>query len=108
MTVRRITHKTPSPSASVPAGDRRTAAKASPRRDLVAVDPTPKAAPPQASDKRSRLTDALFVAHLFATKFQAPQTREKRRAEPAEAEASYRKAAQARAPRPGRVLSRKV
>jgi hypothetical protein len=34
--------------------------------------------------------DAAFLAHLIATREQAPQTREKRRAEPAEALAAYR------------------
>jgi hypothetical protein len=37
--------------------------------------------------------DAAFLAHLIATKAQAPQTRAKRRAEPAEALAAYRKVA---------------
>ncbi len=35
-------------------------------------------------------SDAAFLAHLIATKAQAPQTRAKRRAEPAEALAAYR------------------
>ena len=34
--------------------------------------------------------NAAFLAHLIATKAQAPQTRAKRRAEPAEALAAYR------------------
>jgi hypothetical protein len=34
--------------------------------------------------------DSAFLAHLIATKEQAPQTRVKRRAEPAEALAAYR------------------
>lgn len=34
--------------------------------------------------------DAAFLAHLIATKAQAPQTRARRRAEPAEALAAYR------------------
>jgi hypothetical protein len=36
---------------------------------------------------------ATFLAHLIATKEQAPQTRERRRAEPSEAIAAYREAA---------------
>ena len=36
---------------------------------------------------------AAFLAHLIATKEQAPQTRERRRAEPGVAIAAYRKAA---------------
>ena len=38
--------------------------------------------------------DAAFLAHLIATKAQAPQTRARRRAEPAEALAAYRAAAE--------------
>jgi hypothetical protein len=34
--------------------------------------------------------EAAFLAHLIATKGHAPQTRERRRAEPAEALAAYR------------------
>jgi hypothetical protein len=37
--------------------------------------------------------DAAFLAHLLATKAQAPQTRARRRVEPAEALAAYRAAA---------------
>ncbi len=72
------------------------------RRELVALEPAEPRGKPQ-----SRLADALFLAHLFATRFQAPQTREKRRAEPGEASASYRGAAQHAAPA-GRTLSRKI
>lgn len=56
---------------------------------------------------RSRLADAMFLAHMFATKFRAPQTCEKRRAAPADAEASYRKTTQP-AVRTGRIVSRKI
>ena len=34
--------------------------------------------------------DAAFLAHLIATRTQAPQTRARRRAEPADAIAAYR------------------
>ncbi len=37
--------------------------------------------------------DPAFLAHLIATRTQAPQTRARRRAEPAEAVARYRAAA---------------
>ena len=56
---------------------------------------------------RSRLIDTLFLAHLFATRFQEPQTREKRRADPADANASYRKSAKPAAKK-GRFLSKKI
>jgi len=53
-------------------------------RALVAL--TPAAAPSQSTVYR----DVVFLAHLIATKEQAPQTRERRRAEPADAIAAYR------------------
>lgn len=72
-------------------------------RGLVVVNPKQM----QAKAKPSRYADALFLAHMFASKFDAPQQREKRRADPADVNASYRKSA--RQPvRPGRVLSKKV
>lgn len=46
------------------------------------------AAPPSAPVYRQ----AAFLAHLIATKAHAPQTRERRRAEPSEAIAAYRAA----------------
>jgi phage protein D len=72
-------------------------------RDLVVVNPK-QTAP---KGKPSRYADALFLAHVFASKFDAPQQREKRRAEPADANASYRKSAKPPA-KLGRVLSKKV
>jgi hypothetical protein len=73
------------------------------RRDLVVVNPKQTTQ----QGKPSRYADALFLAHMFASKFDAPQQREKRRADPADANASYRKCV--RQPvRPGRVLSKKV
>ena len=76
---------------------------ASGRRDLVVVNP--KQTPRKAGE--SRYADALFIAHMFASKFDAPQTREKRRAEPADANASYRKSAK-RPAKTGRFLSKKI
>ncbi len=52
-------------------------------RALVATEP---AAPAPVARPRQ----ACFLAHLIATKEQAPQTRERRRAEPTEAIAAYR------------------
>jgi hypothetical protein len=54
-------------------------------RALVAL--TPAVATYKPSDSRRQ---AAFLAHLIATKGQLPQTRERRRAEPAEAIAAYR------------------
>jgi hypothetical protein len=74
-------------------------------RDLIVVNEkqTPRRKQP------SRYADALFLAHMFASKFDAPQQREKRRADPADANASYRKSASAkRAVKAGRVVSKKV
>lgn len=47
------------------------------------------AAPARAASPQTR-GDAAFLAQLIATKVQAPQTRARRRAEPAEALAAYR------------------
>ena len=57
-------------------------------RALVAL--TPPAAPP---DMSAAYRQPAFLAHLIATKDHHPQTRERRRAEPAEALAVYRAAA---------------
>ena len=46
-----------------------------------------EAAAPQAAPV---YREASFLAHLIATKVQAPQTRQRRRAEPSEAIAAYR------------------
>lgn len=56
---------------------------------------------------RPRLTDAVFLAHMIATKVRAPQTCEKRRADPDDANASYRQTTQPIA-RTGRIVSRKI
>lgn len=72
------------------------------QRALVTINPTLTE-----RHVRSRLSDAMFLAHMFATKFRAPQTCEKRRAAPGDADASYRKATQP-AVRTGRIVSRKV
>ena len=72
------------------------------QRAIVAINPTIAERP-----TRSRLADAMFLAHMFATKFRAPQTCAKRQAEPADADASYRKTIQP-AVRTGRLVSRKI
>lgn len=54
-------------------------------RALVALTPTAATHQPSESHRQ-----AAFLAHLIATKDQLPQTRERRRAEPAEAIAAYR------------------
>lgn len=79
------------------------AAASSGSRDLAVVNPR-QTAP---KGKPSRYADALFLAHVFASKFDAPQQREKRRADPADANASYRKSAKKPA-KLGRVLSKKI
>ena len=78
-----------------------------PVRDLVPLHPAP-ADEEKPKPGPSRLTGALFLAHMFATKFKDPQTREKRRAEPGEANATYRKAARPPATRTGRNMSKKI
>jgi len=57
---------------------------AQPSRALAVI------APPAARETPAGRSDAAFLAHLIATNAQAPQTRTKRRAEPAEAIAAYR------------------
>ncbi len=57
-------------------------------RALVPVGPSPGPAPSHAQTRRV----AAFTAHLIATARHAPQTRERRCAEPAEAIAAYRDA----------------
>ena len=54
-------------------------------RALVALTPAAATYKPSESHRQ-----AAFLAHLIATKDQLPQTRERRRAEPAEAIAAYR------------------
>jgi len=54
-------------------------------RALVALTPAAATVKPSESHRQ-----AAFLAHLIATKGQLPQTRERRRAEPAEAIAAYR------------------
>ena len=56
-------------------------------RALVVTSPV---TPPS---KQSSHRQATFLAHLIATKEHAPQTCERRRAEPSEAHAAYRRAA---------------
>ena len=63
-------------------GSEHTSAPAS-RALIVLNEPSPKRAAPR--------RNAAFLAHLLATKNQAPQTRARRRVEPAEALAAYRK-----------------
>jgi hypothetical protein len=55
-----------------------------PSRALVVI------APPQPPSAARPHRNAQFVAHLIATRTQAPQTRIRRRAEPREAAQAYR------------------
>jgi hypothetical protein len=64
------------------------AAPAGESRALVALTPATAAHEPAGLHRQ-----AAFLAHLIATKGQLPQTRERRRAEPAEAIAAYRASA---------------
>jgi hypothetical protein len=60
--------------------------KVSGSRALVPLTPV---APSETPVRGRTHADAGFVAHLIATDQKAPQTRERRRAEPAEAIAAY-------------------
>jgi hypothetical protein len=53
----------------------------------MVVEPAPRAVPPSITSSRS---SADFLAHLIAIDQQAPQTRTRRRAEPAQATLAYR------------------
>ena len=66
---------------------REPAQSAAPASRALTVIATP--APREATPQLPRGNTA-FLAHLIATKDQAPQTREKRRAAPAEVLAAYR------------------
>jgi hypothetical protein len=59
-------------------------------RELVPIGPAAAAPPPRFRPR----CDSAFVAHLIAMAEQVPQLREKRRAEPDEANAAYAAALQ--------------
>jgi hypothetical protein len=71
------------------ASQRAPQAAAAEGRALVAITPAPQA---ERSWTRTRHPGAPFLAQLIATQMQAPQTRVRRRAAPAEAIALYRAA----------------
>jgi hypothetical protein len=75
----------PFPARSSPSAADRAANPATQSRALVPI------APSRLQDARptSRVPCAAFLAHLIATAQQAPQTRARRRAEPADACAAY-------------------
>lgn len=100
----------PSPVAGFPtaahpgplgAGDR-TANPGAQSRALVPVTPSP---PPHAGAMARPRPSAPFLAQLIATAQQAPQTRGRRRAEPADACAAYAAASTAVVPAPTRYGS---
>lgn len=68
---------------SVPAHEPKTESRA-----LVVVEPP--AVQENKQDRPMAYRDASFLAHLIATRAQMPQTRSRRRAEPAEVLAAYR------------------
>jgi len=80
-------------------------AEPSPRRDLVSLRPVEAAAPAHFAQPRPQ---AAFLAHLLAVAQRAPQTQEKRRAEPQEAVNRYTAAGKAAPARPGLSLKRAV
>ncbi|HMK80938.1 MAG TPA: hypothetical protein VK438_14885 [Xanthobacteraceae bacterium] len=78
------------PSATARSAQRPAAApqaEVSESRALVAIEPAAPHASPRAL---ARHPASPFLAQLIATHLQVPQTRERRRAEPAEAIAAYR------------------
>lgn len=75
------------------------------RKDLVLVEPV---RPGSFSPHPRARPQAAFLAHLLAVAHRAPQTLEKRRAEPQDAISRYKAAGQAAPVRPGRSLKRAV
>jgi hypothetical protein len=75
-----------------------------PKSSSRALIPLMPVAPSEAPVRGRARTDAGFLAHLIATDQKAPQTRERRRAEPAEAIAVYTAANAAPAQDQSRVL----
>ena len=76
-----------------PSGFARTRAPAQPANETTECRALVVTAPDAVPETRTLPRQAAFLAHLIATKQQAPQTRERRRAEPSEALAAYRAAA---------------
>jgi hypothetical protein len=76
-------------SSSQARRDADAAAGISGTRALVAVDPPVRVAPGPVPHRR---TPAALVAHLIATVEDHPQTRQRRRASPQDAQAAYRTA----------------
>jgi hypothetical protein len=72
-------------------------------RALTIVEPSPRIVPPTIASNRS---SAQFLAHLIAIDQQVPQTRTRRRAEPAQALAAYRTTLSLAAPSGSPVLSK--
>lgn len=91
---------------------RREIIPADPIRDSFAAEKGRERSPISApvagkSLKRSRLIDKLVLAHRFATGFPKPRLGEKRRTDPADAEANRRNGVK-RPAKPGRISSKKV
>jgi hypothetical protein len=74
------------------------------RRDLVRIEPVA----PASSHFAQPRPQAAFLAHLLAVAQHAPQTQEKRRAEPQVAIGHYTAAGKAAPARPGHTLKRAV
>ncbi len=91
----------PLPARSSPSAADRAANPATQSRALVPI------APSRLQDGRptTRVPCAAFLAHLIATAQRAPQTRARRRAEPADACAAYATASTAAIPAPTRYCS---
>jgi hypothetical protein len=80
-----------------------SAPEENPRRDLLCLEPPALVRHPG----RPR-PQAAFLAHLLAVAQHAPQTQEKRRAEPQDAARRYLAAGRPAPARPGRALKRAV
>lgn len=88
-------------SASI---DMHAAGNTTEARALVPIRPATSGEPENA---RAHRPHAAFLAHLIATARQAPQTRQRRRTEPAEAVAAYAERATA-SPANGSAIARSL
>ena len=101
--IRRIAAAPAGPSVRRQASQGAGPVEGSGSRALIAVTPAYRS---DSAPTSSRRPSVNFLAHLIATAQQAPQTRERRRAEPEVVIASYRAAAATPAVPAGRILAR--
>jgi len=87
------------PAIATTPGSSQAGSREASGRALIAIEATGATADPW-----PRHQSAPFLAHLIATRMQAPQTRERRRAEPEQAIESYRSSPPAHRPATARTM----